>query len=60
MGFLSKLVGATVKTVLTPVAIAKDAVDVAVGIEPTATKELVESAIKDVKNATDNLVDGEL
>lgn len=60
MGFLSKFIGATVKTVLTPVAVAKDAVNVAVGIEPNETKELVESAIKDVKEATDNLVDGEL
>ena len=60
MGFMSNIFGAAVKTVLTPVAIVKDAVDVVTGQEPTNAKELLESAVEDAKKATDNLCDGEL
>lgn len=60
MGFLSSIVGATVKTVLTPVAIVKDTVDVATGKDPKNTKKLLDSAKDDLVNATDDLADGEL
>jgi hypothetical protein len=59
MGFLSKMFSATVKTVLTPVAIVKDAVNVMVGEDANATKNLLESAAEDVEDATDDLGDGE-
>jgi hypothetical protein len=60
MGFLSKMFSATVKTVLTPVAIVKDAVNVVTGEEADATKNLLESAAEDVWDATDDLGDGEM
>lgn len=60
MGFLSKLVSATVKTALTPLAVVKDAVNVVTGEEPENTKKLLESAADDVEEATDDLGDGEL
>ena len=51
---------ATVKTVLTPVAIVKDAVNVVTGEEADATKNLLNGAVEDVKEAGDDLGDGEL
>jgi hypothetical protein len=60
MGFLSNLVSATIKTALTPVAVVKDAVNVVVGDEPENTKKLLESAVNDLEDATDDLGDGEL
>ena len=60
MGFLSKMISATVKTVLTPVAVVKDVVNVATGEEANATKDLLESASDDVSDATDDLGDGEM
>lgn len=60
MGFLSKMFSATVKTVLTPVAIVKDAVNVVTGEDADATKKLLESAAEDVKDAHDDLGDGEM
>lgn len=60
MGFLTNLISATVKTALTPVAIAKDVVEVATGNEPENTKKLLESAADDVEEATDDLGDGGL
>ena len=60
MGFLSKIFSATVKTALTPVAIVKDAVNIVTGEDSDATKNLLESAGEDVKDATDDLGDGEL
>lgn len=56
MGFLTNLISATVKTVITPVAIVKDVVDVATGTEPQNTKNLLNSATKDVEQATDTLM----
>ena len=38
MGFFSNIISATVKTVLTPVAVVKDVVNVATGEEVEATK----------------------
>lgn len=60
MGFLGGIFSAVVKTVLTPVAIVKDAVNVATGEEPDATKELLRSAAEDVSEATEDLADGEV
>jgi hypothetical protein len=60
MGFFSNLISATVKTAITPVAIVKDVVNVAIGEEADETKKLIESAGDDVKEATDDLADGEV
>ncbi len=58
MGFLSNLVSATVKTALTPVAVVKDVVNVVTGEEADSTKNLLNSAGEDLKDAGDDLVDG--
>ena len=60
MGFLSGMFNAAVKTVLTPVAIVKDAVNIVTGEEVDATKSLIGSAVDDVENAVDDLGDGEI
>ena len=43
MGFLTNLISATVKIALTPVALARDVVDVALGEEAENTKKLLKS-----------------
>lgn len=53
MGFLTNIISAAVKTALTPISVAKDAVDVALGNEAENTKELLESAAKDAERAAD-------
>jgi hypothetical protein len=58
-GFLSNIVSATVKTALTPVAVIKDVVNVAVGEEADATKNLLTSVGEDLKEAGHNLANGE-
>lgn len=55
MGFFSNIISATVKTVLTPVAIVKDAVNIATGEEADETKKLLKSAGEDASDALDNL-----
>lgn len=60
MGFFSNIISATVKTVLTPVAIVKDVVNVVTGDEADATKKLLSSAKKDADDAFDDLGDAEL
>lgn len=60
MGFFSEMFSATVKTVLTPVAIVKDVVNVVTGEEATSTKEHLESAKEDAQQAMNDLCDGEL
>lgn len=60
MGFLSSIVGATVKTVLTPVAVVKDAVNIVSGDSPDSTKELLESIVNDLEEGFDGLGDGEV
>lgn len=60
MGFLTNMVSATVKTVLTPVAVVKDVVNIATGDEPNTTKNLLSSAVEDVEEGFDELVDGEV
>jgi hypothetical protein len=58
MGFFSSIIGATVKTVLTPVAIVKDVVNVATGEEADTTKNLLSSAADDLSDAVDDITGG--
>jgi hypothetical protein len=60
MGFLTNMFSATVKTVLTPVAIIKDTVNIVTGKEPDATKDLISSAVDDVHEGFDDLGDGDV
>ena len=60
MGFLSNILSATVKTVLTPVAVVKDAVNVVTGEEADATRKLISSAVDDVEEGFDELGDGDV
>jgi len=47
------MISATVKTILTPVAVAKDAVNIVTGEKANATKDLLESA-SDTMRDSDN------
>jgi hypothetical protein len=60
MGFFTNILSATVKTVLTPVAVVKDVVNIATGEEPDSTKKLLSSAQDDAIDAFDDLGDAEL
>jgi len=60
MGFLTNLLSATVKTVLTPIAVVKDAVNIATGEDVDATKDLLSSAVSDIAEGLDDLGDGEV
>jgi hypothetical protein len=60
MGFLSSIIGATVKTVLTPVAVVKDALNIVSGDSPDSTKELLDSIVNDLSEGFDDLGDGEI
>jgi len=60
MGFFSNILSATVKTALTPLAIAKDAINVVTGEEAEATKQLLKSAREDASDAFEDLGDAEL
>lgn len=60
MGFLSNILSATVKTVLTPVAVVKDVVNVVTDSEVDATKNLLSSAADDVEEAADDLGEGDV
>jgi hypothetical protein len=60
MGFFTNIVSATIKTVLTPVAVIKDTVNIVTGEEADATKKLLNSASEDVADAFDELGDGEV
>jgi len=55
MGFLDNIISATVKTVISPVAIVKDVVNVATGEEANATKKHVESITDDIDAAIDEI-----
>ncbi|HQV53962.1 MAG TPA: hypothetical protein PLX17_00525 [Chitinophagaceae bacterium] len=58
MGFFSSITSAIVKTVLTPVAVVKDVVNIATGEEADATKELLQSAGEDLEDAIDDACGG--
>ncbi len=60
MGFLSNMFSATVKTVLTPVTVVKDVVNVVSDEEPDTTKRLLESASDDVEDGFEDLGEGDL
>lgn len=55
MGFFSNILSATVKVVLTPVAVVKDVVNIVKGDEANATKENLKSAGEDFDDAIDNM-----
>jgi len=54
--FIGDVASATVKVALTPLAVAKDAVNVVTGEEPNTTKELLESAGDDLADARDEII----
>lgn len=56
MGILGSLLSAAVKVAISPIAIAADVIDVVHGDQPTATKEVLGSALEDVKQGLDELV----
>ena len=56
MGFLTNLISAAVKIAITPIAIAKDVVNVITDQETENTKRLLESASKDIKMAGDAML----
>lgn len=60
MGFFSNIIGSVVKVALSPVAVVKDAVNIATGEDADATKELLQSAKDDASEAMDDLCDGDL
>lgn len=60
MGFLTNILGAAVKVVVTPVAIVKDVVDTVSGDIPDTTRKLVSSAVDDIEEGFDDLMDGDL
>ena len=59
MGFLTNVLSATIKTALTPIAVAKDVVNIATGEEVDSTKSLLESAKEDVEEGFEDIGDGE-
>ena len=59
MGFLTNILSATVKTALTPIAVAKDVVNIATEEEIKSTKSLLESARNDVEEGFEDIGDGE-
>lgn len=55
---LGELLSGVVKAALTPIAVAKDVVDVVKGKEATNTKKHVKSIGKDLKEVEDRFFDG--
>lgn len=55
MGFFSSILGAAVKTALTPIAIVKDAANVAMGEEANSTKKHLDSISDDVEETFDDI-----
>lgn len=60
MGFFSNIFQATIKTVLVPVAVVKDVVEVAITGEASNTKDLLDSAKDNASEAMENLEEGNL
>lgn len=58
MGFFSNIISATVKVAITPLAVVKDVVNVAVGEEADSTKKLLESAGRDAERTIDEATGG--
>jgi hypothetical protein len=55
MGFFDNIISAAVKTIITPVAIVKDVVNVVIDEEADSTKKHVGSIIDDVEDALDDI-----
>ena len=55
-GFLGEVTSATVKVVVTPVAILSDVTSIAIGIEPDSTKNHVKSIGKDLSNSVNEIL----
>ena len=55
MGFFSNLVGSVVDIALTPIAVAKDVVNVVTGNETDATKNQIEKAGNKLSDAIDDI-----
>ena len=55
MGFFDNIISATVKTIITPVAIVKDVVNVSIGKEADSTKKHIESITGDVNDAFEDI-----
>ena len=53
---IGDLASAIIKVALTPVAIAKDAVNIATGQDPNATHELLKSAGDNLADARDEII----
>ena len=53
MGFFDNLISATVKTVITPVALVKDLVNVVTGEEAESTKKHIKSISDDLEDMID-------
>jgi len=60
MGFLSGLAGTVTKTLILPVAIVDDAVNVVTGQDVDTTRILVEDTVDDLSDAINDLCDGEM
>lgn len=54
--FVGDVVSATVKVAITPIAVVKDVVNVATDKEPTAIKDLLDSAGDDLESAGDRIM----
>jgi len=58
MGFFSSIISSAVKVAISPVAVVVDVVKVVTGNEPDTTKNLLESAGKDMSDAFDDATGG--
>lgn len=54
--FIGDVASAAVKVAITPIAIAKDVANIITDKEPTATKELLDSAGEDLESAGDRMM----
>lgn len=54
------MLGTAVKTVLTPLAVVKDVIEVVEGNDPENTANLVDSAVDSVDKALSDLIEGDL
>lgn len=55
MGFFGSIFSATVNTILTPVAIVKDVVNIATGEDANSTKKHIDSITYDIEDAFDDI-----
>jgi hypothetical protein len=55
MGFFDNIISATIKTIITPVVVVKDVVNVVTGEEAESTKKHIKSISDDVEDAFDDI-----